>query len=173
MNYFELTKSNQHLRECEALARYLGRVASYGSETIILAGNFNIRRPDSPAVDAFRAEGFSIPPETIHPSTITGQHCSSLIGLLSHKEEEGKLIRIATSGAFNPLPYVYREDDEGLYCEADLLYCRAASVGARVPRYGRVWRTMQLSDHVPVWVELATPPVGFRREVDSVGGGEG
>jgi hypothetical protein len=161
-------------RECEALARYLGRVASYGSETVVLAGNFNIRRPDSPAVDAFRAEGVSIPPETIHPSTITGRHYSSLIGLLSHDEIEDKRLHVVASGAFNPLQYVYREEDEGLYGEEDLLYYgRTATMGDWGPRYGRIWRTMQLSDHVPVWVELATPPEGTRREVDSAGDGEG
>jgi hypothetical protein len=161
------------LRECEALARYLGRVASYGSETIVLAGNFNIRRPDSLAVDAFRAEGFSIPPETIHPSTFTGRHYSSLIGLLDHNKTEGKRMRVFASGAFNPLHCVYREEDEELYSEEDLLYGRSVTQGARAPRYGRVWRTMQLSDHVPVWVELVTPPEGGLRKMDSAGNGEG
>jgi hypothetical protein len=67
---------------------------------------------------------------------------------------------------------VYREEDEELYGEADLLYGRAATMGGRGPRYGRIWRTMQLSDHVPVWVELATPPEGSQRRVDSAGDGE-
>ena len=143
--------------ECQALARYLGRLSARANEAVVLAGNFNIRRADSPAVDAFSSEGISIPPKTLHPSSATGKHYFSLIGVLDPKDDESERLRAASSGTFNPLQHVYREEDAGLYSNEDLQYGRNPATRGRSPRYGRMWRTMQLSDHVPLWVELETP----------------
>jgi len=71
------------IHECETLARFLKRVAGRDGENIILAGNFNIGSADSPAVRAFRDQGFVVPSQHIHPTSgFRANGYYDLIGLL-------------------------------------------------------------------------------------------
>jgi len=134
------------IRECETLARFLKRVAGRDGENIILAGNFNILRADSPAVQAFRDQGFAVPPEHIHPtSAFRPDGYYDMIGLLVNASEA---VKFGSSGSFLPFDHVLRESDIDAYTFAhrdDSLRQTAAF---------KRWRTKQLSDHLPLWVEL-------------------
>ena len=101
-------------RKCQALASFLAKVAKRDAETVVLAGNFNISRPDSPPVRSFVEQGFTIPPDIIHPSLFTGKTYSDLVSLHLNADSGTGDLRIAGSGAFNPLPHVYREQDADL-----------------------------------------------------------
>jgi len=134
------------IRECETLARFLKRVAGREGENIILAGNFNIRSADSPAVQAFRDEGFAVPPEHIHPtSAFRPDGYYDMVGLLVNASEA---VSIGRSGSFLPFGHVLRESDIDTYAHA--------VSGGGIPQVDtfRRWRTEQLSDHLPLWLEL-------------------
>ena len=134
------------IRECETLARFLKRVAGRDGENIVLAGNFNIRSADSPAVQAFRSEGFEVPPEHIHPTSAyrpDGFH--DLIGLLVNASG---VVTIGRSGSFLPFGHVLRESDTEAYAYA------VPDDGMRQAETFKRWRTEQLSDHLPLWMEL-------------------
>lgn len=134
------------IRECETLARFLKRVAGRDGENIVLAGNFNIRSADSPAVQAFRSEGFEVPPEHIHPTSAyrpDGFH--DLIGLLVNASGA---VTIGRSGSFLPFGHVLRESDTEAYAYA------VPDDGMRQAKTFKRWRTEQLSDHLPLWMEL-------------------
>lgn len=146
-------------RECGILAAYLQRLSEREGENIVLAGNFNYRRPDSREIAALVDGGFAIDPDTLHPSTFTGRHHTDLIGLMMR---EPGTVRVGRSGAFAPLQHVYREED----AEAHL-------PGAKKGRW-RMWRTGQISDHRPVWVELRLADGGAADGnglLDTAGGG--
>jgi endonuclease/exonuclease/phosphatase family metal-dependent hydrolase len=134
------------IRECETLARFLKRVAGRDGENIILAGNFNIRSADSPAVQAFRDEGFAVPPEHIHPTSAFRPHgYYDMVGLLVNASGA---VTIGRSGSFLPFGHVLRESDIDTYAHA--------VSGGGIPQVDtfRRWRTEQLSDHLPLWLEL-------------------
>ena len=137
------------IRECETLARFLKRVAGRDGENIILAGNFNILRADSPAVQAFRKQGFAVPPEHLHPtSAYRPDGFYDMIGLLVTGSEA---VDFGRSGSFLPLDHVLRESDIDAYT--------SAHPGESLRQTGafKRWRTKQLSDHLPLWVELNFP----------------
>ncbi len=134
------------ISECETLARFLKRVAGRDGENIILAGNFNILRADSPAVQAFRDQGFTVPPEHIHPtSAFRPDGYYDMIGLLVNASGA---VKFGGSGSLLPFEHVLRDADIENYA-------RALSGGA-APQLNtfKRWRTQQLSDHLPLWVEL-------------------
>ena len=116
-----------------------GSRAEREGENIILAGNFNLRRADSKELEALTASGLTIDPQTLHPSTFTQKHYYDVIGLLMQGAEEAT---VGGSGAFNPFDHVYRVDEEHRY-----------TPDVKAGGY-RMWRTKQLSDHLPVWLEL-------------------
>jgi len=133
------------IRECKVLARFLKRVAKRDGENIVLAGNFNLRRADSPALQAFRDEGFRIPPEIVHPSLARNpSFYSDLVGLFAACPGA---VDFGASGAFQPFAHVFRDADAATYPD---------------PSHFGTWRCAELSDHVPVWLELTFPATSGR-----------
>lgn len=142
--------------ECEMLARFLSHVSRRDDQNIVLAGNFNLQSKDSDAVRAFREGGFTIPERTLHPSHMTPERYYSLIALLLTDGVLAVEQSIGASGTVKPFDSVFRLEDFRLY-EAAI---RAENDGIRDERvqqeYKRLWRMRQLSDHLPLWLELYT-----------------
>jgi len=146
------------LEECRTLARFLARIAARDRENIVLAGNFNTETKDAPAVRAFRNEGFSIPSRIMHPSRAGPERYYNLLGFLFNGDASGPAARIRRSGVVNAFLSVFRDDEWPVY-EAAVRkrQIRERAVGAAPDAgqwYRRIWRTQQLSDHLPLWVEL-------------------
>jgi endonuclease/exonuclease/phosphatase family metal-dependent hydrolase len=150
--------------ERKALARFLSRVAERDQENIVVAGNFNLRRKDSDAIRTFRQAGFSIPQRIIHPSHMIPERYYSLLGLFLTDGATTARRRIRGSGVVNPFESVFRPEDEPLYSET-IRAERAAARPEFSPRieYDRMWRARQLSDHLPLWLELSTRPAKSQR----------
>jgi endonuclease/exonuclease/phosphatase family metal-dependent hydrolase len=147
------------LQECSTLAQFLARVAKRDRENIVLAGNFNIEAKNSAAVRAFKEQGFSIPPRTLHPSHLLSGKYYGLLGFLLNAEAEGARGSIRRSGVVNPFESVFRPEDYRSFSKLVRRTLGRKTIGATKSvseqHYGRMWRTRQLSDHLPVWVELA------------------
>jgi endonuclease/exonuclease/phosphatase family metal-dependent hydrolase len=143
------------LAECRTLAAFLARIAKRDAQNVILSGNFNIERKDGAAVRAFKAEGFSVPPRMVHPTDVTGTRFYDMTGLLLNDAATGVSAKIGKSGCVNPFESVFRVTDCDLYAK-DIPTKRtgAPSPLNTVVAYEKLWRTRQLSDHVPLWVEL-------------------
>lgn len=143
------------LEECRTLAAFLGRIAKRDAQNIILSGNFNIAKKDSAAVRAFKGEGFSVPPRIIHPTDVSGTRFHDMTGLLLDDTKRDVTAKIGRSGSLNPFESVFRLEDQPAY-ERALRSARRAgsSTMSSAIAYEKFWRTRQLSDHVPLWVEL-------------------
>lgn len=162
------------LAECRTLAAFLARIARRDAQNVILSGNFNIERKDGPAVRAFKAEGFSVPPRIVHPTDVSGTRFYDMTGLLLNDAATGMRATIGKSGSVNPFASVFRAEDREVYAEAATATRAAASAPTSAAlAYEKFWRTRQLSDHIPLWVELklgrspsadaAAPQTGPRR----------
>jgi endonuclease/exonuclease/phosphatase family metal-dependent hydrolase len=136
------------IRECQALADYLIWTAQREHQTIVLAGNFNMTDKDSDAVRAFTQRGFRIPPRILHPSSVRGDKYYDMIGLYEGDDPESPQPRFGSSGSINLFEHVFRSADEDVYLDE-------MSPSQRESRRGyERWKTRQLSDHRPVWLEL-------------------
>ena len=120
------------------------------SENVILLGDFNIFETSDTTADAIRAAGFVLPDElTKKPSNLTQtKHYDQIAFYQPKRPNMPAPISIAHAGVFQWQDFVYRKDEGATY-EAD----RQASKSTLA--YG-TWRTYQMSDHDPMWVELRT-----------------
>lgn len=140
----------QRVKEIKQLATHLAKhVASDSAwaKNMILLGDFNIFKKDSAAYRALTDPGF--------------QMHENLVGVGSNVKQDKLFDQIAfiapdlkdkladcDAGVFNFFKYVYRDDDEATF-KSDVPKTKTGKPG----RY-KDWRTYQMSDHLPMWIEL-------------------
>ncbi len=131
----------------------LGAVENY-----ILLGDFNVVKPEHETMKALKSKGFKVPPE-IDGDVVRkeGDHFYDQIAV----RVKDPRFKVIGGGMIDMFEDVFRDgpDDMALY---------AARVPAQDPekkakfrattpegRYAK-WRTWQMSDHSPLWIEIAT-----------------
>jgi len=152
----------ERVEEIRMIAKFLASRAgekSAWSKNLILLGDFNIFSEDDATMRAIIDAGFEVPEELQNlPSNIGGKkrHYDQ-IAFIPKRE------RLETTGLAGVLDYyrsVFKDDDETIYAsQMGESYLRKRSgeprdaAGKR--RYYRTyWRTHQMSDHLPMWVQL-------------------
>ncbi len=148
--------SPERIKEAEILSEFLAEWAdnkTAWSENIILLGDFNIFRTNTKTFEAI-AEHFRIPDEIMElPSNIKKDkhfdqisfrtpYLNDLIGIKSGMK----------AGVFNFFDYVFTEDQETDY--VDVMGESYANSSNQSNYYKTHFRTHQLSDHLPMWIEF-------------------
>ena len=123
----------------------------------VLLGVFNIPDKKGPMMEALESNGFFVP-EAIknHPTDL----CQ-----INHYDQIAfnlKLDKTMTifsenqqkAGAHNFCQSVYREQDFEIYREYFPDKMKKKNDNALLKYYLSTWRTFQMSDHLPLWVEL-------------------
>jgi exonuclease III len=127
------------------------------SQNWVLLGDFNIYAPEDVTMNALRVAGFVVPKELQRlPSNIAQDKFYDQIAFRVRPD------RFATreqAGVYNFFNVVFRGDDEAEYgALMGDAYLTKKSGEARTQKertqYYRDWRTFQMSDHLPMWVEL-------------------
>lgn len=128
------------------------------SHNLILLGDFNIFAPKDLTMKAITDEGFCIPEELQKlPSNIKQNRYYDQIAFRVKEKRFGTTGR---AGVFNFFDVVFKEEDEDLYVDymGDSYYHNSKkeerSEKGRSSYYKTYWRTHQMSDHLPMWVEL-------------------
>ena len=119
------------------------------SDNVILLGDFNIFDTTDDTAKAITAAGFTIPPAlaSFTSNLPRSKHYDQIAFYQPKKAGIAKPVTLGGAGVFHWDDFVYRTQDADTY-EAD----RAASSELKYP----TWRTYQMSDHLPMWVELST-----------------
>jgi endonuclease/exonuclease/phosphatase family metal-dependent hydrolase len=155
----------RRLKEIQLLAKHLAAEVNKDSawaKNMILLGDFNIYGVTDATFKALTAAGFQI-----HPK---------LMGLGSNVDQSKHFDQIAfiapdlkdrldqcNAGVFNYYQYIYRDDEAQAYAD-DVPMTSGGNPG----NY-KLWRTYQMSDHLPMWIELR---VDFSREyLNQIAGG--
>lgn len=151
--------SQERVEEIQKIAQFLAKRCQdpyEWSRNLILLGDFNIFSPTDDTFKAITDAGFIIPPELQQlPSNIKQDKFYDQIAFQSRT---GKFGTTEKAGIFNYYQTVFRPEDEPLYAEAMGTSYHTTSAG--LPRknpatyYQQYWRTYQMSDHLPMWVEL-------------------
>lgn len=113
---------------------------------IILLGDFNIAKVDSPAYKALREAEYESPAAHKLLFTTTGKKKSQYDRIFIR--ERADQFEIMSGGTINMFDILFREEDEELYRPMML-----TQSGKPAKNY-KHWRTHQLSDHQPLWVEF-------------------
>ncbi len=133
------------------------------TSNLVVLGDFNIYARDDRTMDALTDEGWMVPPElqSIPGSNVPKDKHYDQIALRSEPERRHRFETTGRAGVFDPFESVMRVEDEVAYTE-DLgdgyAHTRAGRerTEAERHRYYREWRTHQLSDHLPMWLEVRT-----------------
>ena len=148
------------VREIDAIARTLSKRADGAAEwsnNNVLLGDFNIYKPSDMTYTAITNAGFIIPEELQQlPSNAIK---NKFYDQIAFKVRPGRFETTGKAGVFDYYDVVFRAEDEAEYiAEMGDAY---HTTGEGTPRanksayYKTYWRTHQLSDHLPMWVEIA------------------
>jgi exonuclease III len=123
---------------------------------MILLGDFNIFAPKDKTMQALEEAGFAIPPELEKLPTNAPQ--TKFYDQIAFRTRSNRFGTTRKAGVFNYYETVFRPEDEAIY--APLIGNAYHTTSTGKPRkdktayYLTYWRTHQMSDHLPMWVEL-------------------
>jgi endonuclease/exonuclease/phosphatase family metal-dependent hydrolase len=151
--------SPARLEEIKQLAETLkrrGEDPTGWSRNYILLGDFNIYAPSDVTMQALTAADFVVPEQLQNlPSNIAQ---NKFYDQIAFRARPGKFMFTGKAGVFDYYKTVYRIEDEALYQDTmGESYVKAADGGPRANPslyYTNFWRTHQMSDHLPMWVEM-------------------
>jgi len=131
------------------------------SKNMFLLGDFNIFKTTDETMKAITDAGFFVPEQMqVLPSNVPQDKHYDQIAFISPQLEKQK--KTFNAGVYNYYDYIYRvkdnnendADDEAVYA-ADMGKKYEEKIDAKKKtRYYKDWRTHQMSDHLPMWLEL-------------------
>ena len=161
----------RRVREIESLAIYLKekmleyrRLASEGKishseyENIILLGDFNIFTIRDDTYAAFVDNGWEVTDSLVGAKTNTGTKKRSF-DQIAYRNDAKNVQATGRAGVFNFFDVVYRSDEWKAYNselrKMEKYRSYAEDEDSKRKRYYKTyWRTYQMSDHLPLWMEL-------------------
>lgn len=139
--------------EAAALGRGLSRRSRGRDRTsIVLAANLNLRSRTSPVVKALREVGVRLPPKLLRPTTALAGSYASAIGFVSRRRD----LRLGPSdpncGVFDFKRVLFLPEHIAHYRDGGLYRPKGDPEDER--DFVR-WGVLNVSDHLPLWAELA------------------
>ena len=149
----------RRVEEIAAVAKFIKDRAKKEDENYILLGDFNIANTNQATMKALEKQGFFIPNEIReHPSDLAKS---------KHYDQIAFKLKIDTNmivftkgkqraGTFNFAETVYRQEDFDIYkayFDEDI-FKKKDTEKKLLSYYMTSWRTFQMSDHLPLWIEL-------------------
>ena len=147
----------RRVEEIEYIAKDLSERAKRDNENYIILGDFNIKNPMDETMTALTKAGFQLPPQ-LFPSNLIGDKYYDQIAFSTRKD----LVSFLSAGVLDFSQSVYTPDHYAHYAPAlparhrDLAKNGVPLDKGKDKDYSlKRWRTWQMSDHLPLWVELA------------------
>lgn len=152
------------IKEIRALADFLAARATEKhawAPNMIVLGDFNIFSPEDETMEALLDAGFVVP-EALRSAPSNAprtKHYDQIAFITPDVDEQLKASR---AGVFNYYDTLYREQDEAIYVEEmgeaynKTSEGKARDASGKSSYYKTYWRTYQMSDHLPMWIELST-----------------
>ena len=128
------------------------------SQNLILLGDFNIFSTDDATFQMLLDHKFTVPEKLMEFESNAGKNRH--YDQIAFRVQKDRLDQTGECGVFDFYEHVFTEDDESLYeKEMGERYKTTAKGKVKTPRqsstyYKTHWRTHQMSDHLPMWVEL-------------------
>lgn len=148
------------IKEITDLAKAIGAKADGAYEwsgNFVLLGDFNIFSRNDDTLKAITKADFIIPPEL---QKIPGSNAlqTKFYDQMAFKVRPDKFETSGKAGVFNYYEVIYTPEDELLYeKEMGERYQKTEDGTPRKNKssyYKTYWRTFQMSDHLPMWVEI-------------------
>lgn len=159
--------------EISALTKFLSKRAKKEDTNYIVLGDFNIPDVGDEFMNALEDNGFHIPdPLKKHPTDLGETKHYDQIAFNLHMSDTMQIFdeNVQRSGAFNFTKSVYNDNDYEAYIpimkekevkvddpdrQGKKKTVKVRRVGQEAKSYfHKTYRTFQMSDHLPMWVEL-------------------
>jgi endonuclease/exonuclease/phosphatase family metal-dependent hydrolase len=152
----------QRIEEIDRIAAFIAKRAKSEPGNFILLGDFNIVSPEHRTMQALLQHGFTIPvPLQGLPTNMFGTKFYDQIAFRVREDELELGDSPKPAGVFQLYNSLFGPDDYEAYQEfMDPKKRDLDSKGEpldekrKLAYYEREWRTFQMSDHLPLWVEL-------------------
>ena len=163
--YGEAVKDDPvRVKEIDGIAKFLAarsREKSNNYSNLVLLGDFNIFGRGDVTMQAITKAGFEVPKElqTVPQTNVgaEGRHYDQI----AFMPEKYRLETTGNAGVLDYYMVLYRPEDEALYVpDMGKAYTVNSKGVERTEKqrttYYKGWRTYQMSDHLPMWIELRT-----------------
>jgi len=147
------------IKEIEEIANALAQKAAdkyEWSNNLVLLGDFNIYSPQDETYTAILQAGFEIPPQLQNLPSNALQN--KFYDQIAFKVRPTQFETTGSAGIFNFYEVVFTEQDEETYIPMmGEAYHTTSDGNERQNKslyYKTYWRTYQMSDHLPMWVEV-------------------
>jgi endonuclease/exonuclease/phosphatase family metal-dependent hydrolase len=144
-------------KEIDAITSILSKRAKTEDMSYILLGDFNIPNVDDNTMKALEKYGFTVPVEIKqHPSDLGGTNHYDQIAFNLKLEKNMTVFneKEQKAGVFHFEETVYTERDLEIYRGYFPDKIKGKTDAEIKKYYLSTWRTLQMSDHLPLWVEL-------------------
>lgn len=155
----DIKKYERRVEEIGSIAGFLKNRAEKENQNYIILGDFNIVSPEDKTMIALVKNGFYVPENlTKFATNIDGTKHYDQIAF-NVKEEYNMLIfdkklEDRKAGAYNYYDILFKEGGADIYKNVfDEKYTKGKT-DEEIKKYYLKWRTFQMSDHLPLWVEL-------------------
>jgi len=142
--------------EIQEIAKYLADESKKKfawSNNMILLGDFNIFSTTDETMKAITKAGFYVPEQLQKlPSNVPQDKHYDQVGFLTPRIKEQ--ISTFNAGVINYYRQVYLDSDESTYTAAMGKGYTDKKDKSKKTNYYKQWRTFQMSDHLPMWIEL-------------------
>lgn len=147
--------SKERVAEIEQVAKFLKKRTedpTAWARKLILLGDFNIFSTDDDTYKALEKYGFECPEHIRDAITNIAKKKRTYDQILVREREDR--FEIKDGGTFKFFDYVFQEDEEDFYRPMMKKAKKKPSDPDKFYRSFKSWRTHQMSDHLPLWVEL-------------------
>ena len=141
------------IAEIDNVARELAKEATSPlawTRTVVLLGDFNIFDPDDAAMRALTRHGFVVPQPLIDERTNLGRNRS--YDQIAFHDDDNRLEFTGHAGSVAFFDAVFTDEQSAVFAPG--LRKADGTVPADPDSYYKRWRTYQMSDHLPMWIQL-------------------
>lgn len=147
----------ERVKELEKLALFFKKRSEKEKSNFILLGDFNIlgNTKDEKTMSALLKGGFKMPKQ-LQKRKGSNLDQSKFYDQIVYKDKKDEFKFTGRAGVFDYFQYIFREDDTEHYIEdmKALASSNKKTLPKDVKKYYKQWRTFQMSDHLPLWIEF-------------------
>lgn len=146
----------RRVKEIEDISLFFEKRSKREAENFILLGDFNIPKHTSKAMEALLKGGFQIP-ESLQKLPGSNLKQDKFYDQIAFLEGKNKIKFSGNAGVFDFYKTIYKREEKELYFEDFKILMEKNGKPCTEEIFEKefdTWRTFQMSDHLPLWVEL-------------------
>ncbi len=145
----------RRVKEIERIGKFLAKRAKKENVNMILLGDMNVVSRDDDTFKALRKSGFVVPDGLALPTNMLQNKFYDQIAFLNKRDELELGDSEKNAGVYNVYNTLYQPSEFDTYYPLGKHNGKWPDDEAERKRYfSREWRTWQISDHLPLWIEL-------------------